>query len=87
MTAGPADGSRVRVSHLRGKSPVLCPHPHAADRRVLGEPHRRLAEDMPIVIESIDTASHIEAVTPVLQGKAPDALITTERVRVHIPGI
>lgn len=42
---------------------------------------------MPIVIESIDTASHIEAVTPVLQGKAPDALITTERVRVHIPGI
>lgn len=46
----------------------------------------RLAEDLPIVIESIDTASNIEAVIPVLQDMTPDALITTERVRVHIPG-
>jgi hypothetical protein len=35
----------------------------------------------------VDTASHIEAVIPVLQEMAPDALIATERARGHIPGI
>lgn len=44
----------------------------------------RLSEDLPIVIECVDTADKIEAILPVLDEMIGDGLVTMERVDVRI---
>lgn len=44
----------------------------------------RLSEDLPIVIECVDTSEKIEAMLPVLDGMIGDGLVTLERVDVRI---
>lgn len=44
----------------------------------------RLSEDLPIVIECVDTSEKIEAILPVLDGMIGDGLVTLERVDVRI---
>lgn len=56
-----------------GKSSIL----HAA--HIL-----RLSEDLPIVIECVDTADKIEAVLPTLEAMISDGLVTMERVDVRV---
>jgi uncharacterized protein len=48
----------------------------------------RMSEDLPIVVEIVDTAAHIDAVTPILDEMVPEGLITVEKVRVlkYAPG-
>jgi hypothetical protein len=50
-------------------------HLHAA--RIL-----RLSEDLPLVIEIVDTAEHIDRVWPVLDEMVTDGLVTVEDVHV-----
>ena len=56
-----------------GKSSIL----HAA--HIL-----RLSEDLPIVIECVDTADKIEAILPTLDEMIGDGLVTMERVEVRV---
>ncbi len=44
----------------------------------------RLSEDLPIVIECVDTVEKIEAVLPNLDAMIGDGLITLERVEVRV---
>ena len=44
----------------------------------------RLSEDLPIVIECVDTGDKIEAVLPELDNMIGDGLITLEKVEVRI---
>ncbi|HEX9854676.1 MAG TPA: DUF190 domain-containing protein [Acidimicrobiia bacterium] len=44
----------------------------------------RLSEDLPIVIECVDTAPKIEAILPELEAMIGDGLVTIERVEVRI---
>lgn len=44
----------------------------------------RLSEDLPIVIECVDTADKVEAILPVLDEMIGDGLVTMERVDVRI---
>ncbi|HKZ19293.1 MAG TPA: DUF190 domain-containing protein [Acidimicrobiia bacterium] len=44
----------------------------------------RLSEDLPIVIECVDTDDKIEAVLPALDEMIGDGLITLERVEVRV---
>lgn len=44
----------------------------------------RLSEDLPIVIECVDTDEKIEAVLPALDDMIGDGLITLERVEVRV---
>lgn len=44
----------------------------------------RLSEDLPIVIECVDTPDKIEAVLPTLDGMIGDGLVTLERVDVCV---
>ena len=45
----------------------------------------RLSEDLPLVIEAVDTADKVEAVLPHLVAMAGDAVITTHPVEIHRP--
>ncbi|PYN10505.1 MAG: hypothetical protein DME05_27250, partial [Candidatus Rokuibacteriota bacterium] len=42
----------------------------------------RLSEDLPLVIEVVDTAEHLEAVLPEVDRLMKGGLITMEKVRV-----
>jgi uncharacterized protein len=42
----------------------------------------RLSEDLPMIIEIVDSQSRIDAFLPMLQTLAPGALITLEQVRI-----
>ncbi|GMR02161.1 MAG: DUF190 domain-containing protein [Acidimicrobiia bacterium] len=44
----------------------------------------RLSEDLPIVIECVDTADNIEAILPTLDAMIGDGLVTMERVDVRV---
>lgn len=44
----------------------------------------RLSEDLPIVIECVDTDDKIEAVLPALDDMIGDGLVTLERVEVRL---
>ena len=44
----------------------------------------RLSEDLPIVIECVDTAEKIEAILPTLDAMIGDGLVTLERVDVRV---
>ena len=42
----------------------------------------RLSEDLPVVIEIVDTAEHIERLTPILDEMVVEGLVTMEKVQV-----
>ncbi|VAV89960.1 hypothetical protein MNBD_ACTINO01-52 [hydrothermal vent metagenome] len=44
----------------------------------------RLSEDLPIIIECVDTAEKVEAILPALDGMIGDGLVTLERVEVRV---
>lgn len=44
----------------------------------------RLSEDLPIVIECVDTYERIEAIFPTLDAMIGDGLVTMERVEVRV---
>ena len=44
----------------------------------------RLSEDLPLIIEVVDTAEHIERALPLLDGMIDDGLMTLEQVHVFM---
>ena len=47
----------------------------------------RLCEDLPMVIEAIDTVERIDAVLPTIQELVAGGLITTQEINIHMsPG-
>ncbi len=44
----------------------------------------RLSDDLPVVIECVDTAEHVEAVLPDIDAMIGDGLVTLERVDVRV---
>lgn len=42
----------------------------------------RLSEDLPVVIEVVDTQEHIDRLIPILDEMVPEGLVTMEKVRV-----
>lgn len=58
-------------------------------RSVLHTSHLlRLSEDLPVVIEVVDTEEHIERLLPILDEMVTEGLVTLERARVvkYAPG-
>lgn len=52
-------------------------------RSVLHTTHLlRLSEDLPVVIEVVDTEEHVERLTPILEEMVSEGLVTMEKVRV-----
>lgn len=49
----------------------------------------RLSEDLPVVIEIVDSEPHVERLLPILDEMVTEGLVTVERVRVvkYSPGV
>jgi uncharacterized protein len=42
----------------------------------------RLSEDLPMIVEIVDTKENIEAFVPIVESMAPEAILTVEPVQV-----
>jgi uncharacterized protein len=73
---------RVRAEGLAGATVLRGIEGFGADSRIHTSRILRLSEDLPVVIEIVDTAEKIDAILPVLDEMVGEGMVTVERVQV-----
>jgi hypothetical protein len=73
---------RVREEGLAGATVVRGIEGFGADSHLHTSRILRLSEDLPIVIEIVDTAENVERVLPLLDEMVEEGMVTVERVQV-----
>ena len=72
---------RAREMHLAGATVLRGPMGFGKTSRLHTAKILRLSEDLPLVIEIVDSEEKIEAFLPVLDGMIGSGLVTTERIQ------
>jgi PII-like signaling protein len=73
---------RVRAEGLAGATVLRGIEGFGADSRLHTARILRLSEDLPVVIEVVDSAEQIERIMPVLDEMVGEGMVTVERVEV-----
>jgi PII-like signaling protein len=73
---------RVRSEGLAGATVIRGIEGFGADSRIHTSRILRLSEDLPVVIEIVDTAERIDHVLPLLDEMVSEGLVTVERVQI-----
>jgi PII-like signaling protein len=73
---------KAREMHLAGATVLRGPMGFGRSSRLHTAKVLRLSEDLPFVVEIVDSEEKINAFLPVLDGMMGSGLITIERVRV-----
>lgn len=73
---------KARELHLAGATVLRGPMGFGAKSRLHTVKILRLSEDLPIVIEIVDTQEKIDAFLPAIEEMVTDGLVTLEKVRV-----
>ncbi len=73
---------RVREEGLAGATVLRGIEGFGADSRIHTSRILRLSEDLPVVIEIVDTAANIDRVLPLLDEMVTEGMVTLERVEV-----
>jgi uncharacterized protein len=73
---------KAREAHLAGATVLRGPMGFGQSSRLHTTKILRLAEDLPIVVEIVDTADKIKAFLPTLDAIMPSGLATLEKVQV-----
>jgi PII-like signaling protein len=73
---------RVRAEGLAGATVIRGIEGFGADSRLHTSRILRLSEDLPIVIEIVDTEDRIDRVLPMLDEMVGEGMITVERVHI-----
>ena len=73
---------KAREQHLAGATVLRGPMGFGASSRLHTAKILRLSEDLPIVIEIVDSEEKINAFLPMLDGMMTSGLITLEEVQV-----
>ena len=73
---------RVRAEGLAGATVVRGIEGFGADSRLHTSRILRLSEDLPLVIEVVDTEEHIRRVLPLLDEMVKEGMLTVEKVHV-----
>lgn len=74
---------KAREQGLAGATVVRGIEGFGAHSRLHTAKILRLSEDLPIVVEIVDTAEKIEAFLPVVDGAIGEGLATVEKVRIR----
>ncbi len=74
--------ARVREEGLAGATVVRGIEGFGAHSRIHSSRILRLSQDLPIVIELVDTAENIDRVLPILDEMVSEGMVTLERVEV-----
>ena len=73
---------RVRAEGLAGATVVRGIEGFGADSHLHTSRILRLSEDLPVVIEIVDTAENVDRVLPLLDEMVEEGMVTVERVQV-----
>jgi PII-like signaling protein len=73
---------RVRKEGLAGATVLRGIEGFGADSRIHTSRILRLSEDLPVVIEIVDTPEQIERVVPILDEMVGEGMLTLERVQI-----
>ncbi len=73
---------RVRAEGLAGATVVRGIEGFGADSRIHTSRILRLSEDLPVVIEIVDTPEQIDRVVPILDQMVGEGMLTLERVQI-----
>jgi len=73
---------KAREHHLAGATVLRGPMGFGRSSRLHTNKILRLSQDLPLVIEIVDSEEKIAAFLPILDGMMPSGLITTEKVQV-----
>lgn len=73
---------KAREMHLAGATVIRGPMGYGHSSRLHTTKILRLSEDLPLVIEIVDSEAKINAFLPVLDGIMASGLVTIEKVRV-----
>jgi PII-like signaling protein len=73
---------RVRKEGLAGATVIRGIEGFGADSRLHTARILRLSEDLPIVVEIVDSAEQIERILPILDEMVGEGMVTVERVEV-----
>jgi uncharacterized protein len=73
---------RVRAEGLAGATVIRGIEGFGADSRLHTARILRLSEDLPVVVEIVDSAEQIERILPVLDEMVAEGMVTVERVEV-----
>jgi PII-like signaling protein len=73
---------KAREQHLAGATVLRGPMGFGHSSRLHTAKILRLSEDLPIVVEIVDTEEHIKSFLPVLDEMMPSGLVTLEKVQV-----
>ncbi len=73
---------RAREMHLAGATVLRGPMGFGHSSRLHTAKILRLSEDLPVVIEIVDTADRVDAFLPELERMMTSGLVTLERVQV-----
>jgi hypothetical protein len=76
--------ARAREAGLAGATVLRGLMGFGAKSRIHTAKVLRLSEDLPIVIEIVDTAEKIERILPILDEMVEDGLVTLERAQVIV---
>jgi len=73
---------KAREMHVAGATVLRAPMGYGRSSRLHTTKILRLSEDLPIVIEIVDSQDKIDELLPVLDGMIGSGLITLEKVQV-----
>ena len=73
---------RVRAEGLAGATVLRGIEGFGADSHLHTSRILRLSEDLPVVIELVDTSENIDRVLPILDEMVDEGMVTVERVEV-----
>ena len=73
---------KAREMHLAGATVLRGPMGYGGSSRLHTAKILRLSEDLPLVIEIVDSEEKVNAFLPVLDGMMTSGLVTLERVQV-----
>ncbi|WP_426412502.1 DUF190 domain-containing protein [Bradyrhizobium ganzhouense] len=73
---------RAREQHLAGATVLRGPMGFGKSSRLHTSKILRLSEDLPLLIEIVDSEDNINAFLPILDGMMSSGLITLEKVQV-----
>jgi PII-like signaling protein len=73
---------RVRQEGLAGATVLRGIEGFGADSRLHTSRILRLSEDLPVVIEIVDTPEQIDRVVPILDEMVGEGMLTLERVQI-----
>jgi hypothetical protein len=77
---------KAREMHLAGATVLRGPLGFGHSSRLHTAKIMRLSEDLPMVIEIVDSEEKIEAFLPVIDGMIGSGLVTLEKVKVLLYG-